>query len=190
MRYGYARVSTTAQNLGRQLEALTNAGIDQNDIYTDKVSGAQDSRPALDELLAKLKEGDSVTVLSFDRLARSTMHLLCLSEQFKERGVNLISLKEGCDTTTPQGKFFFTITAAFSEMERAIIKERQAEGIALAKKDGRMTGRPRVNQDALETALTLYQAGKCSVAKIANVTGISRTTIYREAEKRGVKRIQ
>ena len=190
MKYGYARVSTTEQNLGRQIEALEAAGIESAAIYTDKVSGAQESRPALDALLSILEEGDSVTVLSFDRLARSTMHLLSLSEQFQAQGVNLISLKEGTDTTTPQGRFFFTITAAFAEMERAIIRERQAEGIALAKKDGRMTGRPKVDRDALETALTLYQAGKDSVSKITKVTGISRSTIYREAEKRGIQRNQ
>lgn len=188
MRYGYARVSTTEQNLGRQLEALERAGIEPENIFTDKISGAQESRPALDELLGILEEGDSVTVLSFDRLARSTMHLLTLSEQFKAQGVNLISIKDACDTTTPQGKFFFTITAAFAEMERSIIKERQAEGIALAKKEGRMTGRPKVDQDALETALTLFKSGSHSVSKISKQTGISRSSLYREAAKRGITR--
>lgn len=188
MKYGYARVSTAEQNLGRQIEALQAAGIEPANIYTDKVSGAAESRPALDELLEALEEGDSVTVLSFDRLARSTMHLLTLAEKFNAQGVNLISIKDACDTTTPQGKFFFTITAAFAEMERAIIKERQAEGIALAKKEGRMTGRPKVDQDALETALTLFKSGQHSVAQITKQTGIGRTTVYREAGKRGITR--
>lgn len=188
MKFGYARVSTTEQNLGRQLEALQAAGIEPQNIYTDKISGAQESRPALDELLGRLREGDSVTVLSFDRLARSTMHLLTLAEQFQAQGVNLISIKDACDTTTPQGKFFFTITAAFAEMERSIIKERQAEGIALAKKEGRMTGRPKVDQDALETAVTLFASGQHSVAQITKHTGVSRSTIYREANRRGIVR--
>ena len=186
--YGYARVSTQEQNLGRQLEALKARGIDDAHIYADKISGVADSRPALDELLGVLQRGDSLVVLSFDRLARSTMHLLKLADEFNERGIDLVSIKDACDTTTPQGKFFFTVTAAFAEMERSIIKERQAEGIALARRDGRLKGRPKTDADAMEAALGLFEAGKLSVAMICKQTKVSRSALYREAQARGIVR--
>lgn len=188
MRYGYARVSTREQNEARQIEALERAGIDRGRIFIDKASGADADRPALNEVLGLLTEGDSLTVLSFDRLARSTKHLLGLADDFAARGIDLISIREGFDTSTPQGKFFFTVTAAFAEMEREIIRERQAEGIAIAKRDGRMKGRPTVDKNALSAALSLYREGELSVAQIVKATGISRTTIYREAAKRGITR--
>jgi DNA invertase Pin-like site-specific DNA recombinase len=103
-------------------------------------------------------------------------------------GVDLVSLKESIDTTTPQGKLFFTISAAFAEFERSMIKARQAEGIAIAKEQGRMTGRPKVDGDRLDTAMAMYQSGEFSVSKIQEITGISRSTIYREVERRGIRR--
>lgn len=183
MRFGYARVSTVEQNLDRQTEALQEQGIDRKNIFTDKISGAKSERLGLDDMISRLREGDSVTVLSFDRLARSTKQLLSLSEQFEEMGVDLISVKEQIDTSTPQGKFFFTVSSAIAEFQRAIIKETQAEGIAIAKAKGKMKGRPRVDQDKLESALILYESGEKSVKEIAEVTGISRATLYRNINK-------
>lgn len=189
MRFGYARVSTLDQNLDRQIEALLAQGIEGKNIFTDKVSGAKERREGLDDLLSRLREGDSVTVLSFDRLARSTKQLLSISEKLESLGVDLVSLKESIDTSSPQGKLFFTITSAFAEFERAMIKERQAEGIAIAKaKRGQCGGRPKVAQEKLEAAIALYQGGKMSSAKIAETTGVSRATLYRELEKRGIRR--
>lgn len=188
MEFGYARVSTAGQNLGRQIEALEQSGIDSRNIFADKVSGSTSSRPALDELMGKLREGDSVTVVSFDRLARSTRHLLTLADTFNEKGVNLRSLKEGVDTSTPHGRMVYTILGAVAEMERELIRENQAEGIALAKREGRMKGRPKVDQDSLEAALDLYRANTLSVSDIVRITGIGRSTLYREAAARGVER--
>lgn len=183
MRFGYCRVSTREQNLDRQIEALEAEGIEAKNIFTDKISGVKEKRPGLDDMLSRLREGDTVVILSFDRLARSTKQLLEYVERFSEMGVDLISLHERVDTTTPQGKLFFTVSAAFAEFERSIIKQRQAEGIAVAKEQGRMKGRPKVDPDKLEEAMTLYRSGKYSVRKIQTVTGISSATIYRELNK-------
>lgn len=189
MKFAYARVSSTCQNLDRQIEALTAQGIEEANIFADKVSGAKEKREGLDNLLSHLREGDSVTILSFDRLARSTKQLLELSEQFQERGVDLISLKEDVDTSTPQGKLVFTVFAAISEFQRNIIKESQAEGIAAAKKlRGKCGGRPKLDPEKMEAAVTLYLEGSKPVSKISEITGISSSSLYRELEKRGLKR--
>jgi DNA invertase Pin-like site-specific DNA recombinase len=188
MVFGYCRVSTAEQNLGRQIEALRDYGIDERNIFCDKMSGVTDQRPALDALKAKLRDGDVIVIQSFDRLARSTRMLLDWVEFFDEIGVDLVSLKENIDTTSPQGKLFFTISAAFSEFERELIRTRQAEGIAIAKAQGRMRGRPRVDQDKLNTAIAMYQTGEFPISKIQEITGISKATIYREIDRRGVQR--
>ena len=188
MIFGYSRVSTQDQNLDRQIEALKDYGIDPKNIYCDKISGISDHKPQLLKMVDHLREGDTVVILSFDRLARSTKMLIEWAERFKAMGVNLISIKENIDTTTPQGKLFFTISAAFAEFERDMIKARQAEGIKVAKEQGRMTGRPKVDRDKLNTAIKMYQSGEFSVAKIQEITGISRSTIYREIDRRGISR--
>ena len=186
--FGYCRVSSADQNLERQVIALREYGIDDRNIFCDKVSGIADCRPALDALRAKLREGDVLVIQSFDRLARSTKMLLDWVEYLNGNGVELVSLKENIDTTSPQGKLFFTISAAFAEFERELIRARQAEGIAIAKAQGRLTGRPKVDQDKLHTAITMYQSGEFSVKKICEITGISRTTIYREVGRCGIQR--
>lgn len=186
MNFGYARVSTDGQNLARQLEALGAAGVEK--IYCDKISGAKVERPELDAMLSQLRRGDTVTVLSFDRLARSTKQLLDIADDLQRRGVDLISLHESIDTTTPQGRCFFTVTSAFAEMERELIKERQREGIEIAQREGRMKGRPRADADKLSAAIGLFEKGELSVSAIEKATGVSRSTIYREARRRGVER--
>lgn len=183
MRFGYCRVSTREQNLDRQIEALEAEGIEAKNIFTDKISGVKEKRPGLDDMLSRLREGDTVVILSFDRLARSTKQLLEYVETFNEMGVDLISLHERVDTTTPQGKLFFTVSAAFAEFERSIIKQRQAEGIAVAKEQGRMKGRPKVDPEKLEEAMALYGSGQYSVERIQAITGVSSATIYRELNK-------
>ena len=178
MRFGYARVSTQEQNLDRQIEALNAANVDR--IFTDKESGAKADRKGLEELLSHLREGDVVIVLSFDRLARSTKQLLELSEKFNAMGVDFVSLKEQVDTSTPQGKLYYTISSAFAEFERSIIKQRQAEGIAnyKAKHGGSGAGRPRISQDKVDSAISLYKSGK-PPKEIISSLGISRSSFFR-----------
>ena len=186
--FGYVRVSTVAQNTDRQVAALTNYGVDMDNMFIDKVSGAKASRPALDEMLKQLRDGDTVVVSSFDRLARSTTQLLQLAEQFKAEGINLVSLKEQIDTSTPQGKLFFTISAAFAEFERDLINERRAEGQAIARAKGIKSGRPSVDKTNVETALKLYEESSLTVAQIAEVCGMSRQSVYNKVHQYGICR--
>lgn len=186
MKFGYARVSTREQNLDRQLDQLEAAGVEK--IYSDKISGAKESRPELDQLLATLREGDSVVVCSYDRLARTSKQLFDLAERFEREGVALVSIKEGTDTSTPQGRFFFAMCAAIAEFERELIKERQAEGVAAAKARGRKFGRPATDRDKLEAAISLYKEGSLSVREICDRIGISRAPLYREIKKQGITR--
>lgn len=179
--YAYARVSTVEQNLARQLEAFAAHGVDGANVFFDKMSGSIEHRPALDELLGILEPGDTLVVMSFDRLARSTRQLLELSERFQRMGVSLVSIKEKLDTSTPQGKLFFTISSAFAEFERAIIRERQAEGIAVAKAEGRMTGRPRadVDETSLRLMMDMELYGDITAKEAAERLGISPSTYRR-----------
>ena len=185
-KFGYARVSAADQSLDRQIEALKAQGIEDTRIFTDKISGVKESRPGLDDMISRLRPGDSVTVLSFDRAARSTKQLIALAETLQNMDVDFISIKEQIDTTTPQGKLFFTISAAFAEFERDMIKQRQAEGIAIAKANGKYRGKPPVDETKLDAAMSLFRdrdTNGLSVREIAETTGVSRSTIYREANK-------
>lgn len=186
--FGYARVSTRHQHEDRQVKALSEYGIRQEDIYVDKVSGLKEHRPALDRLLSLLQEGDTVVVSSFDRLARSTKQLLELAERFDKEGVRLVSMKENLDTSTPQGKLFFTISAAFAEFERSLIEERREEGTEIAKERGVKFGRPESSEEKIEAAISLYLDGKLSVDSIAKTCGVSRATIYNKLKARGISR--
>jgi len=111
-----------------------------------------------------------------------------LSERFEAAGVALVSLKEGTDTSTPQGRFFFAMCAAMAQFERELIKERQAEGIAAAKARGRKFGRPATDASKMEKAIKLYQNGGLSVSEICQSTGVSRAPLYRALKDQGVKR--
>lgn len=186
MRFGYARVSTKEQNLDRQLDQLAAANVDR--VFSDKISGAKESRPELDKMLSMLRKGDTVIVCSYDRLARSSKQLFDLAERFNANGIALVSLKEGTDTSTPQGRFFFAMCAAMAQFERELIKERQAEGIAAAKARGRQFGRPATDPSKMDTAIRLYQDGGLSVKEICERAGVSRAPLYRELKKRGIER--
>lgn len=186
--FGYARVSTRHQHEDRQIKALSEYGIREEDIYVDKVSGLKEHRPALDRLLSLLQEGDTVVVSSFDRLARSTKQLLELAERFQKEGVRLVSMKENLDTSTPQGKLFFTISAAFAEFERSLIEERREEGTEIAREKGVKFGRPQSSEEKIEAAISLYLDGKLSVDSIAKTCGVSRATIYNKLKARGISR--
>lgn len=177
--YGYQRVSTKEQNLGRQTNELIAYGIEPSNIYTDKISGGKAHRKGLDSMLAVLERGDKVVVLSFDRLARSITQLLMLSEEFERRGIELVSLKEQIDTSTPTGKLFFTISAAFAEFEREIINERTRQGLAVAKESGKKLGRPKANKEDLQRAAQLYKTGGMTANEVAKATGVSRATLFR-----------
>ena len=175
--FGYARVSTEAQNLDRQLDALRKYGVDH--IYNEKLTGTKRDRPELVKMLDRITEGDTVVVESLSRLGRSTKDLIELTELFASRGVNFVSLKEAIDTSTPTGKLLFTLMSAIAQFERDVIADRTREGLNAARSRGRMGGRPRASSEAVRKALKLYHTGKHSVKEIEDLTGVKKDTLYR-----------
>jgi DNA invertase Pin-like site-specific DNA recombinase len=188
MIYGYARVSSTDQNLGTQLEHLNGFGVDE--IVEEKITGVAKAKPKLDELIDSLVEGDMLVVARMDRLGRNTLQLLELVEGLSERNVHLVVMDMNIDTRTPTGKFFLTIMAGFSELERTIIKEKQRNGIELAKKNGKYKGRLKKytsKHAGMTHAIELYQTGKYTVKQICEITKVSRSALYREIQQRELK---
>lgn len=141
------------------------------------------NRPQLNRLKDKLRPDDTVIVESFSRLGRSTKDLIDLVNYFEEHNVKLISLKENFDTVTPQGRLMMTVFQAFSQFERDLIVERTKEGLKSARARGRKGGRPPVNQRDIERAIKLYKSEEYSVKEIVEMTGISKSTLYRYLDK-------
>ena len=153
---GYARVSTLDQNEDLQLDALSAAGCDQ--VFTDHASGRLASRPALDDLLSRVRPGDTLVVWKLDRLGRSLKHLLEVVAFLEERGVALRVLTEQIDTSTPGGKLVFHVFGALAEFERDLIRERTRAGLAAARARGRVGG-PTEGVDRGEAACRSVDAG-------------------------------
>ena len=175
--FGYARVSTEAQNLDRQLDALQRYGVDH--IYNEKMTGTKKDRPELTKMLDRMTEGDTVVIESLSRLGRSTKDFIELTELFEERGVNLVSLKESIDTSTPTGKLLFTLMSALAQFERDNIAERTREGLRAARARGRTGGRPKTNPDIVKKAIKLYNTRQYSIREIEEMTGVKKDTLYR-----------
>lgn len=139
---GYVRVSDDEQDEALQLDALTAAGCAP--IFIDHgISGVQTKREELDNALAELKAGDTFTVWKFDRLGRSTIHLLMLFDDFRQKDIHFVSLTQGIDTNTFEGRIFFGVLALFAEYERELISQRTKAGMKAAKLRGKHVGRPR-----------------------------------------------
>lgn len=172
---GYIRVSAADQNEARQLEAIG----DVDETFTDKASGKNTDRPALEALIKHVRKGDVVKVKSVDRLARSTVDLLAILERIQDKGASVVFLEnDSLNTDTPQGEFMLTILAAVAQLERATIRERQLEGIAIAKKAGKYRGRkPALTDDQADELTRRLEAGE-SVAALAREYGVSRQTVY------------
>ena len=175
--FGYARVSATDQNLATQVEDLTQAGCTR--IFQEKVSGTRTQSPALDELLAAVREGDVVVVNRLARLGRNTVHTIQLVEEFNRRGVHFRALDLGIDSRTPAGKMIIGVFSSFNQYERENNRQKSLAGIELAKQQGRHLGRP-AGRDAekLAKVATALERG-LSVAEIVTLTGISRASVKR-----------
>lgn len=146
MKIGYIRVSTQEQNTIRQEVLMESLGVEE--VYIDRMSGKNTNRPQLQKMMDYVRHGDVVIVESISRFARNTRDLLELVERLSEKGVEFVSRKEAIDTTTPTGKFMLTVFGAVAELEREYILQRQREGIAIAKEQGKYTGRkPTVYPD-------------------------------------------
>lgn len=175
---GYARVSTVDQDVALQHDALAATGCYR--VFTDKVSGSIQARPALTDLLDQLRPGDTLVVWRLDRLGRSIRHLIDLLTDLESRGVGFRSLTESIDTTSPGGRLIFHVFAALAEFERGLIRERTNAGPAAARARGRTGGRPpHLTADQIATARRLYEQKDMTVNRIGEVLGVSRTTIYR-----------
>jgi DNA invertase Pin-like site-specific DNA recombinase len=179
---GYARVSTDDQDLSLQIDSLTSLGIDRNDIFTEKISGAKTDRPQLEAFLAKLQPGDALVVWRLARLGRSMHHLVELIENLRNRGVGFRSVSDGLiDTTSPSGELIFHIFSALAQFERRLIQERTRAGLASARARGRLGGRPPIDLDEakVRAARRLHDDHTLSIDDICQTLSISKSTYYR-----------
>ena len=185
---GYIRVSSVEQNTGRQLAGIEEKGIALDNVFTDKISGKDTKRPELEKLLSFAREGDTVVVYSMDRLARNLDDLRRLVNTLTGKGIRLQFIKEGLTFTgddNPMSILLLSVMGAFAEFERALIKERQLEGIALAKTRGVYKGgKKKLTKQQEETLLKRVAAGE-KKAVIARDLGIGRETLYRYLRENG-----
>lgn len=177
MKIAYVRVSTIEQNEARQVEALKKHGIEK--WFIEKVSAKDTNRPKLQELLEFAREGDTIYIHDFSRLARSTADLLNIVELLTAKEVHLVSNKENIDTSTPTGKLMLTMIGAINEFERANLLERQREGIAIAKRKGKYKGRKPINvlDDRLKELYKSYLSRQITKTEMAAQLRLSRPTL-------------
>ena len=183
MNLAYVRVSTVEQNEERQIEALKKFNIEK--WFTEKVSGKNMDRPKLQEMLDFCRERDTIYINDFSRLARSTKDLLDIVERLKEKGVHLVSNKENIDSSTPQGKLMLTMIAAIYEFERENMLERQREGIAIAKREGKFKGRKPLELDDFDKYYELYVSRQITKSEMARKLNISRPTLDKMIKAKG-----
>lgn len=188
---GYIRVSSEGQNTARQKEQLQSLNLDQ--IYEEKISGATMDRKELQKLLSELQPGDTIYVTDLTRITRSTKDLFYLIEEIKEKQALLVSLKDtwlDLSDENPCSEFLLTVMAGVNQLERDLIRMRQKEGIALAKKEGKFKGRLTrytESHEGLRYALDLYDRREMTVKKICAITHVSKSTLYRALDKRKTK---
>lgn len=175
MQIAYIRVSTIEQNEQRQIEAMKRYDIEK--WFIEKVSGKDTNRPKLKEMLNFAREGDTIHIHDFSRLARSTKDLLNIVELLNEKGITLISNKENIDTSTPTGKLMLTMIGAINEFERTNLLERQKEGIAIAKREGKYKGRKAVSIPDFENYYEKYKKREINKSELAKELNISRPTL-------------
>lgn len=177
---GYIRVSTKEQNTGRQHNDFTVAGITIDRVYEEKISGKNTDRPQLKAMLQYVREGDTVYVESFSRLARSARDFLNIIEELTSKGVQVVSLKEKLDTSTPQGKFMLTVFSAMSQLERESILQRQREGIDLCLAEGRSYGRPSAEiSDTFSAHYQQWKAGEIKAVEFMALENLPKSTFYK-----------
>lgn len=183
----YVRVSTVEQNEVRQLESLKKFNIDK--WFTEKVSGKNTNRPELQKMLDYIREGDTVYIHDFSRLARSTKDLLEIVDYItKDKKAHLVSSKENLDSSTPTGKLMLTMIAAINEFERENLLERQREGIAIAKEEGKYKGRAvkEIDEDKFRKAFADYSNRKINKTEFAKHLNISRPTLDKLLKDKGL----
>lgn len=177
MNIAYIRVSTEEQNEARQREALEQHNIDK--FFIEKASGKNTKRPELQKMLDWAREGDTIFIHDLSRIARSTKDLLELLDTLDAKKVALVSDKENIDTTTATGKLIVTVIGAINEFERANLLERQREGIAIAKREGKYKGRKNIVITDIGQYYERYMNREVSKAELARELGVSRPTLDR-----------
>lgn len=175
MQIAYIRVSSIDQNEQRQIDAMQRYNIEK--WFIEKVSGKDTNRPKLKEMLEFARDGDTIHIHDFSRLARSTKDLLDIVEQLDKKGVHLVSNKENIDSSTPTGKLMLTMIGAINEFERTTLLERQKEGIAIAKREGKYKGRKAVSIQDFDIHYLRYISRGISKSELAKELNISRPTL-------------
>lgn len=183
-RIAYVRVSTVEQNEARQIEALKKYDIDE--WFTEKVSGKDTNRPKLQEMLKYARKGDTIYIHDFSRLARSTKDLLEIVEYLQNKGVVLVSNKENLDSSTATGKLMITMIGAINEFERQNLLERQREGIAIAKEEGKYKGRKAIDIPNFEEQYQRYLRRELTKTELAKELQISRPTLDKLISERNI----
>jgi DNA invertase Pin-like site-specific DNA recombinase len=179
MLFGYARISTADQNPDHQIDALLRAGVERDNVYLDRASGAKASRPQFDIVLRMLRSGDTLKVTRLDRLSRSVLHLVTFGAELRMRGVGLHVIEQGIDTDTMEGRAMFGMLSVLAELQRELIVANTNDGLAAARARGRVGGRrPRLTADQAALAQQLYDARTKTVQQIADLFGVPRSTVY------------
>jgi DNA invertase Pin-like site-specific DNA recombinase len=178
---GYARVSSSSQNLDAQIDNLKDVGCVK--IFTDTISGTKMHRKGWEELMTYIRSGDLLVVTELSRMSRSLSHLLEIVEDLNVRQVGLKSLRENIDTSSATGRAFISIMGAVSQMELEIKSERAEAGRAAAKARGKSGGRPSIDRDKLEQARILYQNSDKSAREVCSIFGFSRRTLFEYLRK-------
>lgn len=191
IKFGYARVSTSGQSLNRQIDALKAAGVPEENIYCEKMTGTKANRPKLNALMDMTEKDDIVVIESLNRLGRSSSDLISLMQYFSDRGVVLQSLKEQLDFSTVQGKFIANFLALMAQFEREVIVERVKEGVEAARARGRIGGRPSTPAKVIDKALEMYDNRNLSVLTVTDICkacSISRPTLYKAIRQRELQK--
>lgn len=188
MKIGYARVSTSQQDLTAQLDALKALGVDEERIYVDHgLTGSNRDRPGLARALAAVREGDTLVVTKLDRLARSIRDAHSIADELSANAVVLSIGTSTYDPTDPMGKLLFNVLAMVAEFEADIIRARTREGIAVARSKGKLRGKqPKLSAVQERRLVTAYLEDKYTTSELAAQFGVSRATVYRAVERAGV----
>lgn len=181
MKIGYVRVSFIDQNTMRQELLMKELDVEQ--VFIDKASGKNTDRPELKKLLDFARKGDTVVVEAISRFARNTRDLLELVDILHSKEVEFVSKKECIDTTTSAGKFMLTVFGAVAELERDYILQRQKEGIAIARAEGKYTGRKRIERDNLAFVMKDWQNGSITAVQAMKKLNMKKTTFYRRVNE-------
>ena len=186
MKIGYARVSTHGQDLTAQRESLLALGVDAEDIHVDHgFTGTNRTRPGLREALASCRKGDTLVVTKLDRLARSLPDARDIADELTRKGVALSLGGSVYDPSDPVGRLLFNILGIVAEFESDLIRMRTREGMAVAKAKGRLRGKqPKLSPIQRTHLFYLHDAGEHTQGEIAELLSVSRTTVYRELQRR------